>query len=223
MYIFLDESGDLGFDWSKTNTSKYFVITVLVCNMLVYKQLGKAVKRTLKKICFKKNKRRIVDELKGADTSFAVKKYFINQLGFDGWQVYSVTLHKKRINKYLQTKPGKKKLYNFLARFVLEKIDYPNTTQNVNLIVDKCKNSEEMKDFNEYIENQLCALLPLHTKLYISHEASHDNVGLQVVDMLCWGMARKVRGDVEWYDLFKEKILFETIYPENKKDGPFNI
>lgn len=223
MYIFLDESGDLGFDWTKANTSKYFVITVLVCNALAYKQLGKAVKRTLKKMCFKKSKRRIVYELKGSDTDFAIKRYFISQLDFDDWQIYSVALDKKYICKYVQTKSSKKKLYNFLARFVLEKIEYPGTTKNVNLIVDKCKNSEEMKDFNEYIENQLCALLPLQTRLYISHESSHDNVGLQVVDMLCWGIARKIRGDVEWYDLFKEKIRFETIYPENKKDGAFNI
>jgi len=28
-YIFLDESGDLGFDFSKKRTSKYFIITCL--------------------------------------------------------------------------------------------------------------------------------------------------------------------------------------------------
>ena len=32
MFIFLDESGDLGFDFDKAKTSRYFVITLLVCN-----------------------------------------------------------------------------------------------------------------------------------------------------------------------------------------------
>lgn len=31
MYIFLDESGDLGFDFSKEKTSRQFVISLLVC------------------------------------------------------------------------------------------------------------------------------------------------------------------------------------------------
>jgi len=30
--IFLDESGDLGFDFRKRKTTKKFVITLLVCN-----------------------------------------------------------------------------------------------------------------------------------------------------------------------------------------------
>jgi hypothetical protein len=34
MYIFLDESGDLGFDFTKRKTSKFFVMTLLVSENL---------------------------------------------------------------------------------------------------------------------------------------------------------------------------------------------
>lgn len=49
MIIFLDESGDLGFDFSRKKTTKKFIITLLVCNSdSVRKEFTKAVRRTLK-------------------------------------------------------------------------------------------------------------------------------------------------------------------------------
>lgn len=215
MIIYLDESGDLGFDWSKAKTSRYFVITLLVCDgKNVQAGFKRAVLRTLKnKINHKKNNRRVVNELKGEKTSFAVKKYFQKQSPDEGWQLYSVTLNKSRVNDDLKTRQGKKKLYNFLAHFILEKIEFPETLPVVNLVVDRCKNTDEIKDFNQYVENQLEAILPLPTRLYITHEASHENPGLQAVDMYCWGIARKDdRADRDWYDLYCDKIHFETIY-----------
>lgn len=83
----------------------------------------------------------------------------------------------------------------------------------MNLVVDCCKNTEEIKDFNAYIQNQLQAYLPLDTNLYINHESSHESAGLQAVDMFCWGIARKnTMLDLEWYNRFRDKIEYETIY-----------
>ena len=81
---------------------------------------------------------------------------------------------------YLQDAEGKKKLYNFLARFVIEKIDFDDSLENVTLIVDKSKNTREMQDFNQYIENHLQAYLPLNCRLYISHEQSHANLAYRL-------------------------------------------
>ena len=49
MFIFLDESGDLGFDFNNLNTTKKFVITLLVCdNRAVVNQFSRAVLRAKK-------------------------------------------------------------------------------------------------------------------------------------------------------------------------------
>ncbi|MGC8660075.1 MAG: hypothetical protein ACP5U1_13480 [Desulfomonilaceae bacterium] len=49
MFIFLDESGDLGFDFNNLNTTKKFVITILVCdNRAVVNQFSRAVLRAKK-------------------------------------------------------------------------------------------------------------------------------------------------------------------------------
>lgn len=81
------------------------------------------------------------------------------------------------------------------------------------LVVDKCKNKQEIEDFNQYLVNQLEAKLPLNIPLRISHEDSKTNTGLQAVDAFCWGIYRKYEhGDIEWYQHFADKIAFETEY-----------
>jgi len=215
MIIFLDESGDLGFDWDKRKTSQNFVITLLVCNNReTFRKFRQAIKRTLKnKLNHRKQDKRLVHELKGQGTSLSIKRYFYSHVPVTGWSLYSVTLNKQRVDKKLQSKAGKKKLYNFLARFLLEKVEFSDDINDVTLVVDRCKSTDEIKDFNQYVENQLQALLPLNSHLYISHEASHENPGLQAVDMFCWGIARKDgRNDRRWYECFQDKIRFETIY-----------
>ena len=215
MYIFLDESGDLGFDFSKPGTSRYFVITLLVCHdKPTQDQFRHAVKRTLRnKLNRKKKGSRIIHELKGTSTTLAVKKYFYRHLPEDGWGIYSVTLNKDRVEGHLRTKDGKKKLYNFLARFIIEKVQYSDEIQRVSLVVDRCKNSEEIKDFNQYVANQLEALLPLNTRLDIDHLTSHESAGLQAVDLFCWGFARRDNmGDGSWWEIYRDKVRYATVY-----------
>lgn len=219
MYIFLDESGDLGFDFGKAKTSRQFVISLLVCrDKQAQDGFRRAVARTLKhKLNHRKNSTRTVAELKGTGTTFAIKQYFFRRLPVDGWEIYSVTLNKLRVDMPLRSKAGKKKLYNFLAHFILEKVHFPEDVRQVSLVVDRCKNKEEIKDFNQYLVNQLEALLPLNARLNIDHLGSHESAGLQAVDLFCWGIARKDRlGDAEWYAVFQDKVRFTTIYlPEN--------
>jgi hypothetical protein len=151
---------------------------------------------------------------------YILKKYFFRQLPENGWYIYSVVLNKSRVLPDLQSKLGKKKLYNFLAKFLIEKIKFPETLNTINLVVDKCKNTTEIKDFNTYLTDQLQASLPHPAvRLDINHEASHKVYELQAVDLFCWGILKKEsHQDNEWYNVFKhkiefeDKIKFETVY-----------
>jgi hypothetical protein len=214
MIIFLDESGDLGFDFEKPKTSRKFVITLLVCeNREALDGIRKAVNRTLKNKINHKKSGRQVQELKGTGTTLEVKRYFYRHLYWEGWQLYTVVLNKARVNDDLRLPHAKKKLYNFLSRFILEKIDLADVTPAVTLVTDRCKNRDEIKDFNAYVANQLEALLPLNVPLNIYHERSHENQGLQAVDLFCWGIFRKYEvADMEWYEVYRDAIAFETEY-----------
>ena len=215
MFIDLDESGDLGFDFGKTKTTRKFVITTLVCfSQAAEREFKTAVRRTLrKKVNRSKNKSRWVHELKGTGTSLEAKRYFFRQLGCPDWSVYTLVRNKARVNEPLRTRLGKKKLYNFLARFLIEKLPMRQATANVRLIIDRSKNRNGIRDFNQYIENQLQAMLPLTTGLTIEHLTSHERAGLQAVDLFCWGISRKYEhGDLAWYDVFKHMLKYEDEY-----------
>ncbi len=79
-WLYLDESGDLGFDFVNKNPSNFFTICILATSSHeTNKRFSYVVKKTLKR---KMNHRRRVPvgELHAYDTSFAVKKYICDQL-----------------------------------------------------------------------------------------------------------------------------------------------
>ena len=191
------------------------MITLLAChNKQVQDGFKTAVNRTLKnKLNHKKIKKREVVELKGSQTTLAIKQYFARHLPIAGWDIYSVTLNKVRTQDHLRTRAGKKKLYNFLAHFILEKVSFPKDVSIVSLIVDRCKNKAEIKDFNAHMANQLEALLPLDALLQIDHLSSEENAGLQAVDLFCWGISRKDNfNEIDWFNYYRDKVRFDTIY-----------
>ena len=218
MIIYLDESGDLGFNFSKQKTTKKFIITLLVCDdQDVNKQFKKAVRRTLRKLNRKKSKTRKIEELKGTNTTLKVKKYFYRQLNNGNWHIYTLALNKERVWPELQTKKAKPRLYNYIARHLIEKLSLRTTFTNVKLAVDRSKNREEIRDFNQYVQNQIEALLPLNTDFSIEHLTSNESAGLQAVDLFCWGIFRKYElGDYNWYKVFRSNIGYETIYLPEK-------
>jgi hypothetical protein len=215
MYIYLDESGDLGFDFSKPKTTKNFVITLLVCDdQSANIQFEKAVRRTLKnKLNRKKGKSRFVHELKGNATTFAVKEYFYRQLRSASWLLYTLVLDKQKLNASLQTQSGKQRLYNHLSWHLLEKLPLQTSASNVRLVIDRSKNIGGVQDFNNHVKNHLEALLPLKTAFHVEHQRSEDFAGLQAVDLFCWGVFRKHEtGDNQWYSVFADKIKYEEEY-----------
>src|ERR1700722_7946419 len=105
--MFLDESGDLGFDFSKIKTSKVFVVNILVCNNLeTLDSFSYAVRRTIKNKININKKYKKDGELKASKTELSIKKYFYRQLPENNWGIYSYVLHKKKVYKHLRTSQG---------------------------------------------------------------------------------------------------------------------
>lgn len=213
MFIFLDESGDLGFDPNKRN-SIHFTITLLVCeDKNVQDQIKKAVKRTLKNKINHKAKKRPVAELKGTGTSLEVKKYFCERMPPQGWNIYSITVTKADVYQELATATGKKKLYNYLTKKIIAKISSNESINSINLVVDKCKNKNERADFDQYIRSQLQQQFGSKTNISIHHEISQNDLCLQAVDLFCWGLQRKAeKQDTEWLDCFQEQVKVDLEY-----------
>ncbi len=125
MIIYLDESGDLGFDFAHKRPSEKLVVTLLACDSgEVTRGFKVAVRRTLKnKLNSPGQRKRMVSELKGTNTTLQIKRYFYRHAPKLGWRVYTVAVNKRRVYEHLTSRTGKKKLYNYISRFLLEKVD----------------------------------------------------------------------------------------------------
>jgi hypothetical protein len=211
MYLYLDESGDLGFDFYNKKPSRFFVITLVqLQEAKSIKIINKAVSKTLKNKINHKKKKRIILELKGSDTRLEIKKYFLAYLDrhISDLKIYAITLDKQALLKQ-RPNPIKDSAYNQMAHQLIEKINFPRK-DHVNLVVDRCKSNLGIEEFNAYLHSNLSLCLDLETKLYITHDNSVNHKGIQAADMFCHGIARKYElNNDDWYNEYKDKILVE--------------
>jgi len=208
LYLYLDESGDLGFDFFNKNPSNYFTITVLMINgNRDKKRMTKAVKKTIKRK-LRKQKR---NELKGSKDSLQVKTYLYKQIENIPFEIYALTLNKRRVYDYLAAQ--KDRVYNFIARRVIDEIPIQNARIRINLVIDRSKNKKEIREFNEYLERNLIGRVDPRIPIDIDHHLSHEDKPLQAADLFSWGIFRKYeRRDHEWYNIFRTKIKFDDLY-----------
>lgn len=207
LYLYLDESGDLGFDFFAKKPSKYFTVTVmLVQGMENRKKIAKAVKRTIQN---KFTTQRA--ELKGSKQSIEIKRYFYRHVEAVPFELYALTLNKRRVYDHLSQ--NKDRVYNFIARKVLDVIPFSNASVRVSLVIDRSKSKKEIREFDDYLIRQLSGKIEPRIPLNINHHLSHEDLPLQAVDLFSWGIFRKYeKDDVEWFDVFKGKIKCDDIY-----------
>jgi len=210
-YLYLDESGDLGFDFVNKKPSKFFTITILALSSReANRKLIKTVKLVLRrKLNRPKHCKRLVCELKGTGTTLEIKKYFFDKIKDNKFGLYSITLNKRKVYERLAN--DKPRVYNYIARQVLDRIPFEkNDGSRVELIIDKSMAKPEIQEFNSYVRRQLEGRLSPQIPLDIYHRLSHENGGLQAVDMFCWGLFQKYeRNNTEWLDIFIKKVLFD--------------
>ena len=212
-YLYLDESGDLGFDFVNKKPSKFFTITILVIKGNIENRLlFKAVKKTLRRRLNPRGKRkRIVAELKGTKTTLEVKKYFYEQVKSLNFNIYAITLNKRRLYEYLIK--NKSRVYNFIARNVLDQISFKEAKIKVELIIDKSKSKPEIVEFNSYIRRQLEAEIDPKIPLNMYHLSSLESGGLQAADMFSYGIFEKYeRKRLDWFNIFREKARYDSVY-----------
>ena len=185
LYLYLDESGDLGFDFITKKPSKYFVVTILyIDGQQNNRFLINQVKKTLARKLNPKNKsHRIIKELKGYGTTLEIKKYFYKKIQSLDFKIFSVILDKKKI---LQVVLKKDRIYNYTAHRVLKSIEFEKIQNAViELMVDKSKTKPEIIDFNTYIREQIQGRINPKIPLNIYHWDSQRNYGLQACDVFC--------------------------------------
>jgi len=217
--IFIDESGDLGFDLHNTKASHHFLITLLVCrDLTTLRSVKQAVVKTLRnKVNY--NSKKIKNELKATNTTLMTKKYFMSQLDrVDGLSIHSIILDKFNQGITAPLLGGADMLYNLLVQAGLEAIEYGEVNSYIHVILDRSKNNDNAKIFNQMILKFLQSRLSSKVKITIEHLRSHEHYGLQAVDLFAGGIFRLYEHkNSDWYKYFLKYIASEDMYHKKRR------
>ena len=206
-YIFLDESGDLGFDFSKKRTSKFFIITFLFSSKKG--PIEKVVSKTHGSLKKKHKKRGGV--LHCFQEKPITRQRLLKQLAKKDCSIMTVYLNKKKVYTKLQNE--KNVLYNYVTNILLDRIYTKKIIPLDKKVVFIASRKETNKFLNENFRKYLTETIKNNHKVDIDIEIKtpFEEKILQAVDFVSWSIFRKQEyGDESYYNIIKDKIIEEN-------------
>lgn len=207
-YIFLDESGDLGFNFKKKRTSKIFIVTFLFVEGSK-KPIEKIVKKTHLEL--KKKIKRRVGVLHAVNEKPVTRQRLLKRLAEKDCTTMVIYLNKQKVFTKLQDE--KQVLYNYITNILLDRIFSKKVIpldKKIELIASR---RETNKFLNENFRNYLDQQIKNNHKsnLRIDVKTSAEEKSLQAVDFVSWAIYRKYeKGDDSYYNIIKNKIIEES-------------
>ena len=205
-YIFLDESGCLGFDFSKWKTSKYFVVTFLFVEdkrpveKIVRKIFSSFTKVEVKRHCgtlhcYKEHPR--------------IKTKLFNLLKDKNISVMSIYLNKRKV--YTRLQDEKHVLYNYITNILIDRIMTKKLLSDTTITLVASRR-ETNKFLNENFKNYLeQSNWEKWFNIHVEIKTPTEEKCLQIVDACSWAIFRKhEHGDEEYYNILKSKIIEEN-------------
>ena len=211
-YIFLDESGDLGFDFTKKKTSKFFVVT---CLFVTDKR---PVEKIVKKIFqgFTKMQRKTHHGMLHAyKETPKIRTKLLSELAEKDIAIVSIYLNKQKV--YTRLQDEKHILYNYATNILLDRISTKKLIpikQPIHLIASRRETNRFLNEnFKSYISGQVARKHKI--KIEVEIKTPSQEKCLQVVDAACWAIFRKHEHDDEsYFNLFKQKIVeMNSLFP----------
>lgn len=185
MILYLDESGDLGWTFSKPyrqgGSSRYLTITIL----LIPKNLSHYPQRIVRKF-YARRKRSWANELKGKDLSLSERIAFVDMTRAllarePSIKISAITVKKENVQAHIRADANK--LYNYMVNFAaLDKVTSCSS-------VDFCPDPRTIKvasgnSLIDYLQTKLWFELNCATTLVHKPVESKRNLNLQFVDFI---------------------------------------
>lgn len=207
-YIFLDESGDLGFNFSKKRTSNYFVVTFL------FTQNKRPIEKVVKKV-FKSLPDKVRKKHSGCLHAVKEKPHtrlkLLNLLTQEDIAIFSIYLNKRKV--YTKLQDEKHVLYNYVTNILLDRLYTKKLVpldKKIHLVASK---RETNRFLNENFQTYLQSQIESNHKLAIDIEIkpSHSEKCLQAVDFACWAIFRhRETNDESYKNVISSKIIEES-------------
>ncbi len=207
-YIFLDESGDLGFDFKKKGTSNFFVIT-----FLFVENNKKVIEKIIKNIHAQLNKKikRRIGTLHATNEKPVTRQRLLKKLAESDCSIMSIYLNKKKVFTKLQDE--KQVLYNYVTNILLDRIYNKKIVSNdkeIELIASRRETNKFLNEnFKSYLNRQVKS--NHNGTMKVSIKTPSGEKSLQAVDFISWAIFRKYEnGDDSYYNIIKNKIIEES-------------
>lgn len=206
-YIFLDESGDLGFDDKKHN-SKYFIITALF--ITDKKPLEKLVQK------IHSNLRKKVKKI-GGGILHSVKEKPItrNRLlkNLNRLKLALMVIYLDKSKVYTKMQNEKHVLYSYITNILIDRIFTKNLidkNKEIILVASRRETNRFLNsNFEDYIKSKIKNRHKLDIKVEIKNSAEEKS--LQAVDFASWAIFRKYEfEDLKYYEVIKKIIVEEN-------------
>jgi len=207
-YIFMDESGDLGFDFNKKKTSNFFVITCLFANE------KKSIERIVKKVFrsfSKQQKKHHPGVLHCSKETPSTRRKVLEELRRKDARILTIYLNKRKV--YTRLQDEKQVLYNYVTNILLDRIYTGKLIpldRQIDLVASRRETNRFLNDnFKHYLTDQIASKQRLPIRVEI--RTSREEKCLQIVDFACWAIFRKrEHGDDSYWEIIKERIFEES-------------
>ena len=215
MMVYLDESGDLGFNFEKPyrfgGSSRYLTLAFAGIPR-VFRQFPKDIIRDF----YVKYKWQ--SEQKAASSSSFVKREFCNKTvqmlsNIPKIKIEIITVKKENVMAHIRQDPNK--LYNYMSSLVFK--SFMDEDEILFIPDERSVKVQSGNSLPEYIQTK--AWFEYNSKCRIIHNPgrSHKEYNLQFIDWIAHCVWKKYEdGDSTFYDIFKNNIKNHELYFNGK-------
>ncbi len=206
-YIFLDESGDLGFNFKKKKTTKFFVITLL------FTENKRPIEKVVRKVHadLQKKLKRKSGALHAVKERPITRQKLLKKLAEKDCAIMTIYLNKQKV--YTKLQDAKQVLYNYVTNILLDRVftkKMLSSKQKIILIASRRETNKFLnRNFKSYLNTQVSNNHNMNLEVVI--KTHHEEKALQAVDFASWAIFRKYEyRDDSYYNIIKNKIIEEN-------------
>lgn len=210
LHLFLDESGDLGFDFTKRGTSRVFVVTILVTREK--RSIEKVVRRVHRGLRAKF--RRMGGVLHAYREEDATRRRLLTGLAQKHCSIIAIVLNKRKVFTKLQDE--KAVLYNYVTNILMDRLMNKHLVEpgeSVTLVASQRETNKFLNEnFRSYILGRVRTSHDLGIEVTIKTPSQEK--ALQAADSVSWAIFRKFQhDDSSYFDLIGEKVEVASLFP----------
>ena len=199
-YIFIDESGDLGFNFRKKGTSRYFIVAAIKVGENERRSLEKAVRKTFSSA---QSKYHVKGTLHATEEREDTRRKLFNLLKTVKCEILYTVLDKTKLPK---DRIKMVDIYRHMVEILIEKALRSDTDSKYPLVCVLSRR-EASRSKNTSLKHSLESIAQTSIqKVCIEIKKPAEEKGLQAADFVSWALFAKLNGDDSYSNLVENKI-----------------